>query len=1168
MITTVVQEGIALSSGGVYPPDEFTPVRIGDMDFARNVLGKDVLAKTIDFFFHWESDYVVYEIVELSVDIAACSDRPSSRELQKQIMESVGRKEASVIMDLPYVEQNITEDGTCGPQMIENHFHIKRAALMKILKDENLLKGLSNNHIQLVCDTKNVSHIIVDITGTVVFKKSATERNHNHKTLIYVFANEHFYPITDDSVRRALMQEDDTMETCPNCNEERAFDYDLDMCNVCGHEGMVMKSNEENNHVSMVPLISDQIKDALIDAIVLDTVAPSDVVNLMSEYESLPKGEKKHVIVKDGDLQDLFIGMVEEENILADNRSIRLTKVSFMETNDDGVQIERNRLSIAKLRYGNVVFQRNTEYDTVINACKIFHIPFTGQSAMGMILEYFQTICPDASSSYNEESEAWFQNDHLAITKVFKRGLYNHEDIAAIDLSRTYENAGRMKKLPWAIIHSMDYPEPYVYEKSPYDSDKEELEVGKYYLRFASIENQPSWFQQTPFSDGFFFNEIVRYFYHTSVKFTITQQILAQHTLEPNIFDNMFNIVYKAYPDSVAKDNIRKFIGMLNKRTRRQYQTSYSTNEVDLHQKYLGKGFIRSIGSNLYQGFTYKDSTLQENYVPLYQQIIEMSWISMLKMARTVPIPQWVMIKTDELVYLDKNNTLKQISYQGRQIGYKREEITEQKRERQKLFEQRCPSVRASCGEPKLKLQHWNSLDNDKWENFDVEYILSLGSFATLGEGGSGKSFIVKKLIEYLGDSVLVTSSTHVTAIGIDGDTLHSGLRYDSKKKCFMQSLETLSITHIIINEALMLDRDVLRALYWLKKHNPEINFILLGDPTQLPPVKHRINGMNYDISTSSLFMRICDFQRFSLTKNYRNAELTELYKHVGDKDFDKRVGKNSDTKLHVIFDNYRRRKLGLKVAKEECKRLKRKPMIIQGKNDEFIVFRSMKVYANETHKKLNILNKESFTVTSNQNKDGTFDLKSDLRQHVIKVTPDIIMSKFEYYYAKTVYGVQGVTIDEPYTIHRWNKLIYIDKVVAVGRARKTEYINICPGCDVCNAKISLVSITENELNESWESANLAKKKELSLDFINRILRGKASDEFCELYTGLSVSNLKKFHHIEEGIPKGFAIDHIKARASFTEDDIHLSNHYTNLQIISERLNSLKGAKEISYYLV
>ena len=162
-------------------------------------------------------------------------------------------------------------------------------------------------------------------------------------------------------------------------------------------------------------------------------------------------------------------------------------------------------------------------------------------------------------------------------------------------------------------------------------------------------------------------------------------------------------------------------------------------------------------------------------------------------------------------------------------------------------------------------------------------------------------------------------------------------------------------------------------------------------------------------------------------------------------------------------------------------------------------IFRGAKLYANVTNNKLNILNKETFTVVSDF-KNAVFKLKSDIRKNDIEVTLEDIGSKFEYSYARTVYGVQGLTIDEPYTIHRWNRLSHKDKVVVVGRARKTEYINICHGCEICGAKIVFSSTSEQELNQRWENGTLEEQKELALDIIHRILKSKVSDDFNVSY--------------------------------------------------------------------
>ncbi|KAJ3025585.1 hypothetical protein HDV00_012616 [Rhizophlyctis rosea] len=175
LIKCTVQEGVETKDGGVHKITGFANRRIEDTDFARNVLGKDVVGKVIDFFLHFEGGYDVYEIESLEIEASRSTDRPSGRDLQKQILQSVGKGAKAVKVDLPYVDQNFTDDGTCGFQMIEKRFKIPRKTVQRILEIEDVIGGTTIDNIGAVCSDKNTGHIVIGLDGEVRYKKSSKE---------------------------------------------------------------------------------------------------------------------------------------------------------------------------------------------------------------------------------------------------------------------------------------------------------------------------------------------------------------------------------------------------------------------------------------------------------------------------------------------------------------------------------------------------------------------------------------------------------------------------------------------------------------------------------------------------------------------------------------------------------------------------------------------------------------------------------------------------------------------------------------------------------------------------------------------------------------------------------------------------------------------------------
>ena len=122
------------------------------------------------------------------------------------------------------------------------------------------------------------------------------------------------------------------------------------------------------------------------------------------------------------------------------------------------------------------------------------------------------------------------------------------------------------------------------------------------------------------------------------------------------------------------------------------------------------------------------------------------------------------------------------------------------------------------------------------------------------GEAGTGKSYLINALRNFLGKSCIVTATTGKASFNIDAVTIHSllslpvGSRGNSDLKG--QSLSRLQIRltgckYILIDEYSMLGQ---RLFGWVDKRCRQatgkinqvfgnISLILFGDPVQLPPV-------------------------------------------------------------------------------------------------------------------------------------------------------------------------------------------------------------------------------------------------------------------------------------------------------------------------------------------
>jgi hypothetical protein len=120
-------------------------------------------------------------------------------------------------------------------------------------------------------------------------------------------------------------------------------------------------------------------------------------------------------------------------------------------------------------------------------------------------------------------------------------------------------------------------------------------------------------------------------------------------------------------------------------------------------------------------------------------------------------------------------------------------------------------------------------------------------------DGGTGKSEVVFRIKENLGECVLVSATTGKAAALIDGATVHCSINVPvkpkDKKALCGAALEKLqcrmsNVTHLIIDEFSMINGEF---LYWIDQRLQQakhcaspfgrLSALLAGDPAQLAPM-------------------------------------------------------------------------------------------------------------------------------------------------------------------------------------------------------------------------------------------------------------------------------------------------------------------------------------------
>lgn len=177
---------------------------------------------------------------------------------------------------------------------------------------------------------------------------------------------------------------------------------------------------------------------------------------------------------------------------------------------------------------------------------------------------------------------------------------------------------------------------------------------------------------------------------------------------------------------------------------------------------------------------------------------------------------------------------------------------------------------------------------NDENISYEQKLALELSierkSIFITGGPGTGKSYIIKRIINELEKknlNILITASTGTASYNINGTTIHRALGLNHKpNKEQMYNKENIinEIDVIIIDEISMISCELFDIIYEgineiRKKNNinKEIQYILVGDFLQLPPVNK--NNKNIKFAFESKNWKKCVEQIINLKINYRNKD-------------------------------------------------------------------------------------------------------------------------------------------------------------------------------------------------------------------------------------------------------------------------------------------------------
>ena len=113
-------------------------------------------------------------------------------------------------------------------------------------------------------------------------------------------------------------------------------------------------------------------------------------------------------------------------------------------------------------------------------------------------------------------------------------------------------------------------------------------------------------------------------------------------------------------------------------------------------------------------------------------------------------------------------------------------------------------------------------------------------------------------------------------------------------------------------------------------------------------------------------------------------------------------------------------------------------------------------------------------------------------------------------------------------------------KYTAISRATSKLLINIidCDSNETATRDTDNTRLTRRIAETNRLKNELYRRRREALSVLSRIIHNvNTSDEFSIKHTQLTRTNLLKHLDIENGIPKGYEIDHIRPRREHTSDE-------------------------------